>query len=230
MSYGQNEIFDEANKLYNDGSYVKAIKKYESLLQKELSSENIHYNLANAYYQTDQVAWSILYFEKALKLNPRSKQIQHNLRLAYLKTKNHIEPLPRLLIISWWYSFLNKNNASQWGKRAILFTFIGFILLMLYKLYQRAYLKWLASISLIFAISFIFLAKRKYQYDYQHNFAILMKSEALLKETPNETSKTIFTAYEGLKLEIIDHVDDWSQILLEDSSKAWILSIYLEEI
>jgi len=226
----QVEMFDEANMLYETGEYAQAIKKYEQILKNDLSSENIHYNLGNAYYNTNQVGLSILHLEKALQLNPGSKKIIHNLSLAYLKTKNKIEPLPRLFIVSCWYDFLSKNNASQWGKKAIISVFVSLILLIFYKFYKKSFLQYLAFITIICSITFAFVASRKYEYDYNHHFAILMNTEVALKETPNEKAKIVALIHEGLKLEIIDQVDDWSQIKLEDGTEAWVLTVVLAEI
>jgi tetratricopeptide (TPR) repeat protein len=230
FTQAQVEIFEEANALYQNAEYEQAIKKYEQMLKSDLFSENLHYNLGNAFYHTDQVGLSILHLEKALKLNPGSKRIEHNLRLSYLKTKEKIEPLPRLFFVSWWYSLLSKNNASQWGKRAIFAAFISLALLVFFKFYKNSLLQYLAIFMIITSISLAFLANRKYQYDYKHRFAILMMNEAELKETPNETAKPLATIYEGFKLEIIDQVDDWSQVKLDDGSEAWVLTKALTEI
>jgi SH3-like domain-containing protein len=57
-----------------------------------------------------------------------------------------------------------------------------------------------------------------------------MNTEVALKETPNEKAKIVALIHEGLKLEIIDQVDDWSQIKLEDGTEAWVLTVVLAEI
>lgn len=230
LVHAQVELFEEANSLYENEDYAQAIQKYEQLLKNEASSENLHYNLGNAYYHTEQVGLSILHFEKALKLNPGSKRIEHNLHLAYLKTKDKIEPLPQLFFMSLWYSLLNKNNASQWGKRAIFFAFFSLALLVFFKLYKKLALKYLALCTIIASLCFAFLANRKYQYDYNHRFAILLFSEAELKETPNETSNLVLTIHEGLKVEIHDQVDDWCQVKVEDGTEGWVLTEVLAEI
>lgn len=228
--FAQSELFEDANSSYLNGAYEEAITKYEKILNTDGSSENIHYNLGNAYYHTDQVGLSILHFEKALKYNPNSKIIQHNLHLAYLKTKDKIEPLPQLFIVSWWYSFLNKWNASQWGKGAVFFAFVSLTLLISYKLKNILSLKWLGILGAMISLCLAFFANRKNNYDFNHQYAIITAGEVELKETPNETANNLAKVHEGLKLEIIDQLDDWSQIKLEDGTEAWVLKKVLSEI
>lgn len=228
--HAELELFEAANESYIRGDYAQAIKKYEQLLAEDVKSENIHYNIANAYYHTEQVGKSILNFERALKLNPGSEKIKHNLRLAYLKTKDKIEPLPQLGIVSKWYSFLNTYNASQWAKAAAVLAFVSLVLLVLAKLKNQSLLKLFATLSIVVCISLIFLANRKHHYDYNHHFAIVMSPSVALKVSPNTSAENVMEIHEGLKLQIVDQVDEWSQVRLEDGNEAWLPSTSIVEI
>ena len=73
-------IFTEANELYNEGKYSEAITYYNKIIKSEFHSAELYYNLANTYYKLDSIPSSVYYYEKALKLNPNDKDIIDNLK------------------------------------------------------------------------------------------------------------------------------------------------------
>ena len=56
-------LFDQGNKAYNLGAYQEAITHYEAVLEAEVHSSELYFNLANAYYRLGEVGESIFYFE-----------------------------------------------------------------------------------------------------------------------------------------------------------------------
>ena len=53
ISFSENfsERFDIANSYYNSSKYNKSIQLYEEIINEELHSEYLYYNLGNAYYR-----------------------------------------------------------------------------------------------------------------------------------------------------------------------------------
>ena len=87
LGYSQDNLqFDQANSLYNNGKYDAAILTYESILENNLHSSALYFNMANCYYKLNKIAPSIYYYEKALKLSPNDKDIQNNLSFAQQMT------------------------------------------------------------------------------------------------------------------------------------------------
>ncbi len=78
------EIFEQANFYYNEGVYDTAIILYESILDKDLISSALLYNLGNAYYKSGNYPKAILNYEKALKISPNDEDIKSNLSIANL--------------------------------------------------------------------------------------------------------------------------------------------------
>lgn len=228
--WAQNEAFDLANQAYKNEAYQQAIIQYENLLKEGFISADLYYNLGNAYYKNQQVALSILNFEKALKLNPSNKQIEHNLRLAYWETENQVEPLPKLFFVKWWQIYLSKNTSSNWGKKAITFIWIAIAFFSIRLFVKSKWLSFIASILIVIGVWFSFIAYQKNKFDNNNKMAIVMENKIELKETPNTSGNTVSIIYEGLKVQIIDQVDNWSQIKLEDGSTAWIKTIAIERI
>jgi SH3-like domain-containing protein len=63
-----------------------------------------------------------------------------------------------------------------------------------------------------------------------HNYAIVMDTNIYLKSAPNSSGKDLYLVHEGLKLQVIDAVDTWTQIRMDDGNEAWVESKYLEQI
>jgi len=228
--WAQSETFELANNAYENENYEQAIEQYKQLIAQGFSDVDLYFNLGNAYYKNQQVTWSILYFEKALKMDPSNTKIAHNLSLAYLKTKDGIDPLPKLFFVKWWHTLISKNSASKWGIKTVILAWITFAILLLRLFTKKKWLNYLATISIFLTFSFAFIAFQKHQFDNNHEMAIVMQNEVALKETPNENASTITILNEGAKLHIIDQVDQWSQVELEDGNTAWLKTISIERI
>ena len=91
-----NQHFEEANALYNDNKYAEAIDKYESILDTEVHSAELYFNLGNANYKLNNIAPTIYYYEKALQLNPNDKEIENNLAYAQNMTIDAIDSVPEV--------------------------------------------------------------------------------------------------------------------------------------
>ena len=63
--FAQNQsLFEQGNRLYNDGKYAEAIDKYKAILDTENHSAELYFNLANAHYKLNHIAPSILLLRK----------------------------------------------------------------------------------------------------------------------------------------------------------------------
>jgi len=63
-----DSLFVKANKLYQQESYLQALKLYQEIENKNVKSSDLYYNMANIYYKTNQVAPSIYYYEKGFNV------------------------------------------------------------------------------------------------------------------------------------------------------------------
>ena len=101
------EIFEQANFYYNEGVYDTAIILYESILDKDLISSALLYNLGNAYYKSGNYPKAILNYEKALKISPNDEDIKTNLAMANLFITDKIEAVPQVFLKTWWINIRN---------------------------------------------------------------------------------------------------------------------------
>ena len=79
-------------------------------------------------------------------------------------------------------------------------------------------------------LAHVFLAVQNNKLQIAYHDAIIISEEAQLRTGPNASDPELRIAYEGLKVELLDSVDDWTKIRLEDKSEAWIESRNLLKI
>ena len=75
-------VFAQANRLYAEGSYEKAIESYEKLRAEGIESGNLFYNLGNAYYKGGPKGKAILNYERAKKWIPEDGDLFANVNFV----------------------------------------------------------------------------------------------------------------------------------------------------
>ena len=123
-SFASDQLFEKANKAYNNSDYTSAIALYDSILTIGLESSELYYNLGNCHYKAQDWANAIWHYEKCLKLERNDKTIQ-NLELANLKIIDRIEDIPQLFYKKWWSSFISIFNTFSWQLISILIIWLA---------------------------------------------------------------------------------------------------------
>jgi len=223
-----NQIFEEANTLYNEGKYAEAIDKYESILNSDTHSSELYFNLANANYKLNNIAPSVYYYEKALILDPNDEEIKNNLAFAKNMTIDAIDTVPDVGIAKILKNFVNNLNADTWATIAIIGVIIFVLLFLLYhfaKATSRKRLAFIISVASLFvACLSVAMAFQKIRLDKKENPAIVFAQESRVKADPNKTSEEVFRLHEGTKVQVLDSYEDWNKIQLSDNSIGWIQS------
>ncbi|MEJ6694255.1 MAG: tetratricopeptide repeat protein [Chitinophagales bacterium] len=228
--FASEKLFSEANMAYEGGNYKEAISKYAAILETSSNVVEVYFNMANAYYRMDELGLSILYFEKVLKLDPANPKAKHNLQLAYLKSNNQIEPLPKLIFVEWWQQLLTYRSANSWATWAVCLAWVGVGVFALNGLIKKTFFKAFAWVIVLLCLMHVFLAIQNNKLQIAYHYAIIMSEEVQLRAGPNASDQEVRIAYEGLKVELLDRVDDWTKIRLEDNNEAWIESSKLLKI
>ena len=223
-----NALFEQANTLYNEGKYGEAIDKYKTILDTKNHSAELYFNLGNAHYKLNNIAPSIYYYEKALQLTPNDEDIKNNLAFAQNMTIDAIDVVPEAGLSKILNNAANTMTFDTWAKIAIGFVFCFVILFLVYyfaysSLRKRlAFLGSLASLTML-CIALLF-AFHKFNLDKKNKPAIVFVKEILVKNAPNNRSEESFRLHEGTKVQILDTVDDWKKIKLQDGKTGWVSS------
>lgn len=227
IGFSQNEeLFRQANDLYNQGDYEDAISKYEGILESGDHSASLYFNLANAHYKLNHIAPSIYYYEKALMLSPKDKEIHNNIAFARNMTIDAIDATPELGFAKFSKKVTNWLTFDNWAKLAVLLIVLFVVFYLIYYFNYSATKKRLAFIAamtfLILAGASIALAYNNYHLVENDQPAIVFSKESPVKSEPNLRSPESFKLHEGTKVRILDTVNNWKKIKLADGKTGWI--------
>lgn len=228
LIFGQNKIgFEKANELYNEGNYTEAIEYYERILDTEVHSSELYFNLANAHYKLNHIAPSIYYYEKALLLDPEDKDIQNNLAFARNMTIDAIEVIPEVGFSRLINNVTNTMSYDNWARLAVGLVIVFVVLFLSYYFSRSSNKKRLAFIvsglCIMMAMISVAFAFHKYELTEKDQPAIVFAQEAQIKTEPNLRSVEAFKLHEGTKVQVLDTLNNWKKIELSDGKTGWIV-------
>jgi len=236
MGFAQqsNALFLEANDLYKEGSYIKAIDIYTSIEAKGVASDDLYFNLGNAYYKLNKIAPAIYNFEKALMLNPLHSDAQNNLTFAKRMTIDDIKILPTTFLQSFNKAVVMKFSYNTWAYLAVLMAFlaaIGFLWYHFANATRRKLLLFnLTVLSVILLMITVFFAFHNYKVVENNRVAIIFAAKTAIKNAPTLSSDELFNLHEGTKVIVLDAVDDWKKIKIADGKSGWIIASDIREL
>jgi len=227
-SFASDQLFEKANKAYNNSDYTSAITLYDSILTIGLESSELYYNLGNCHYKAQDWANAIWHYEKCLKLERNDKTIQ-NLELANLKIIDRIEDIPQLFYKKWWSSFISIFNTFSWQLISILIIWLALTIKILsqftnYK--KEHFLSILYSLALIS----VFATYSSYQRNITKKEAIIFTSSVVVNSAPTTNSTNLFSLHSGSKIEILDTIGEWINIKIANGNSGWILQNSIKEL
>jgi tetratricopeptide (TPR) repeat protein len=221
-----NKLFEQATEAYNAGNYDQAVNYYNDILNNGEHSTAVYFNLGNSYYKLNQIAESIYFYEKALLLSPNDQETKTNLSYAQNMTIDAIDTMPETGLSKLYKNITGKLTFDQWAYVAIAFMLL-FVLLYIFFYYavystrkRWTFIGSLLSLFLcIIAIIFAFIQRSDFN-DSQP--AILFAEESNVKSEPNNNSAAVFTIHAGTKVNVLDQLEDWKKIQLEDGKTGWV--------
>ena len=219
-------IFSQANELYNKGIYIEAINNYKEIIKNDFHSAELYYNLGNAYYRLDSIASSVYYYEKALQLNPNDREIIDNLELINKTLVDEIDPITIPLIESILNSISNIFYFETWGYISIFFSFLIVALFLSYYFANSSRVKRLTfvllCISSIFMLVSLINGNKGYNNYINNEYAVIYSYETDLKTEPNYRSETLFMLHEGTKIQVLENYNNWIKIRLVNGQVGYI--------
>ncbi|NER14337.1 tetratricopeptide repeat protein [Leptobacterium flavescens] len=232
---GQNTaLFEEANKLYNEGDYEGAINKYEKILESGEHSAELYFNLGNANYKLNHVAPTIYYYEKALLLAPNDEDIRNNMAFAQNMTLDAIETLPQTGIAKMVENSVGRLSYDTWAVLSIVFMILFVATFLFYYFSFKQNLKRLFFITSILAIFLCVLSVSMAFHEYNavrnDRPAIVFAIESAVKSEPNDRGENVFLLHEGTKVNVTAELNGWKKIKLADGKIGWISSEDIREL
>jgi len=218
------KLYDIGTDAYKAKNYTQAIEAYEKLISDGYRNAAVYYNLGNSYYKNDQISLAILNYERALRLAPSDEDIRFNLKLANLKTADRITPVPQLAIVARWQNFISSQSSRTWAIYSVVSIWLALIAFALYLFVDmlRRFGFFSGVALVLFCLFFSYLSYIQDQAEYGAGQAILTATNTYIKSAPDASSTDLFIIHEGIKLNILDKVGDWSKVRLADGKIGWV--------
>ena len=228
-----HKLFNEANDLFISKKYKKSIELYEKIIDNGQENSTVFYNLGNAYYRSGDIGHAIWAYKHANKFSPRDKDIIHNLKIAEAKKIDRINSPPLFIL----HDFYRKIKSSMTIFELILvggILFFIFSLLWIKQIFsgkrnvlsKSIFQILLTVIITVHAVILDMAFERK-----------RISNEAIIVEKFNVQSgpffgdnKILFQINSGSVVEVLEEKNNWSEIILIDGKKGWVLSNALRKM
>lgn len=228
------EFFRKGNSAYAENKFGEAIDNYQQVIDLGQESSELYFNMGNAYYKKQEFPYAILFYEKALKLDPLDQEIKTNLLLAK-EGANIKEDTTTVFIFYRWYQVLaGLIHSNAWALlSAFLFVlslgaFLVFFLTMQVSLKRLGFYSGIAL--LIVSVACFIMAYSVKKYFAQPKSAIVVSQEVIVKGAPNDNSKNVLEVFGGMKVNLVDEVEGWYEIKLNNGDSGWVPTSKLQPI
>ena len=228
-----HKLFHEANDLFINKKYKKSIELYEKIIDRGQKNSTVFYNLGNAYYRLGDIGHAIWAYKHANEFSPRDKDIIHNLKIAEAKKIDRINSPPLFIL----HDFYRKIKSSITMFELILvggILFFIFSFLWIKQIFsgKRNVLSKSIFQILLFVIMVVHAVILDMAFERKRisNEAIIVgKSDAQSGPFLGD-NKVLFQINEGSVVEILEEKNNWSEIILIDGKKGWVLSNALRKM
>ncbi len=221
-----NSDFVQANSDYRQGKYSKAIAGYEKLLNSDIQSGPVYYNLANSYFKNKELGKAILNYERALKFSPRDGDLAANLKFALSSVPARVEPSLNFIekIFSSHVRFYTVNEMI------LILVLLGVFLAVAHL--GGLYFNWplRGSAIMILALGVIvFATGLSLKLNLEKDASIVIKATSARFE-PNDKATVYFELPEGQKVRWQSKEGDWLKIQRPDGKIGWVPLQTVEKI
>lgn len=220
------QLMQEANEAYKRSEYNYAIELYEQILQQDMVSSELHYNLGNAYYKINRIGPAILHYERALRLKPLDEDIRYNLDIARSRTVDRMEERPMLFYERWFLAAWTMQSLDGWAATLITLLVLFLTTISVYLFSKRVALKKVSFYTLLLLMMMVIasaiFATKQYRKLHTEKDAVVMHTRVTAKSSPSSQSSDLFLLHEGTRVYIRNTVGQWLEVVLTNGNVGWI--------
>ncbi|MEI0603814.1 SH3 domain-containing protein [Brachyspira alvinipulli] len=198
-----NNLFENANKFYNEGKYLEANYLYRDIVSSNIISKDLYYNFASSYAAIGSNGYAVLYYEKALNIAPFDKEIKNTINSITGNDNYNSQIIVTMYIL------------------LILFL-ISFTVFIVLFIKSRKPNKFLLILSIIFLIPTI-ITNKIINDDY-----VVTIEEANIYNGSSTKSDIVSIIHEGEKLRVLEEYTNWYYV--KGNFKGWISKSSAEKI
>lgn len=224
FAHEADSLFIKANSYFEQEKFVLAVDTYEELLNS-VEHADLYYNLGNAYYRMGEIGNAVWAYEKGLQFEPGNDDIKYNLDLVNTRVIDRITLPKGFPLLEWYNAFKNSQTFINLLTYAIVFILAAGLF---YVLGQFQFLSNKVT-TRIFVLFFCFsivlhgISLDKYWDLTAKKEGVIIQSLVNVYSVPAYRDEMIvFKIHEGLKAEVTQVQEDWTEIILLDGKKGWI--------
>ncbi|MBP1631162.1 MAG: hypothetical protein H6Q15_2055 [Bacteroidetes bacterium] len=219
------EIFNKANLNYKNNDYELALNNYKQIEKKGEISKDLYLNIGNTYFRLKDYSNSILYYERGLRIDPNNEELNTNLLVAKSRLKGDIYVLPDFFLVRFWHNISNLFLPSIWAYITLIFLFITCVVFVIYyfSVETKVFMFFTLLFFFILSLTSFFAGYTRDKYLHDNSYAIVMRNDVFGKDSPDTKSMDKIHLFNGQKIKILSHEDNWVKIRIEDGKEAWIL-------
>ncbi|MFC1667815.1 tetratricopeptide repeat protein [Chlamydiota bacterium] len=227
----KKELFSKANRKYEEGRYLQAIRLYEEILSLKGTHADVFYNLGNAYFKENQFGKAILNYERALMVDKRHKQARENLSILRSMIQDK-EPFVKKMLLEIPFLLLKEHVTLKEILFFSMFLFWFILAISLGLLFFKSQRKLFFRLTIILMIILIIsiLSGIIVFVNSDDNAGIVMISEVPVLSGPGDTYSIRFKLHEGTKVFIQEKKYNWYHIYLINKMSGWIREESIEKI
>lgn len=223
---GQQEQFLQANNAYNESDHKRSINLYNEILSNGDESADLYLNLGNAYYESGELGMAILSYERGLKIDTDHEFLNQNLKYANKQVRSTISEIPDFFLSRYWRTIVMSFGSTGWAVVQILLFILIAIMLGVWLLSKELKTKKLAFYSLVLIVGLMLLSvivgQQRYTSELNASHAIIVADTSPLLSGASTQSELLLELSEGVKVKLLDQIDDFLKVQLLDKEIGWV--------
>ena len=211
--------FDQANRLYEQGKFAQAIEAYQQLVDKDIVSPAIYFNLGNACFKSGQVGHAIVNYRLAERLAPRDPDIRANLRFARESVDGtRARGAGRL---KRWLNLVSIDEATLAASAAVWVCFLLLAAGQIRRDWARTLRPYQQFFGVAAAVAVLWLGLLMHGRFYTST-AVVIAKDAVVRYGPFEEAQSSFDLRSGAELAVLDQKDLWFQVTDTANRTGWL--------
>ena len=189
FSINVDSVFVSANNFYEKSDFQNAINEYKKIIDSEISSSVLYYNIGNSYFKLNELGYARLYYEKAKLLDPNDVDLIYNLEILENRLVDDIPKLSSFFLIDIFKKISQTLTSSTWSLLTLIFTYLSVILISIIMLHKSKKYRtfalnlFLISLPALIISVFFFIIKYNIHQRIWHinNYELIHQNSSIIK-------------------------------------------------
>lgn len=217
-------IFDQANRLYEQGKFSEAATVYQQLVSTGQRSATVYYNLGNAWFKAGQLGRAVAAYRRAQELAPRDPNVRFNLNFARKQVTGSDAPAGEA-----WKRWFGRLTVNEWTVVATVLFWVWFLLLIIRELRPslRPSLRAATTIAAVAALASMVSVGFVAYYSGARHEAVVIVPQTVVRLGPLEDSRVHYQLRDGSEIVVLDEKrftpnESWLQVRDGSRRVGWL--------